>query len=68
MQRLLARSPDARPLNARVLERALTQTFDTDLARAEQRVLLTLSESRAWLGGGASAETAPTRELCARSG
>jgi serine/threonine protein kinase len=68
MQRLLARNPDARPLNARVLERALMQTFDTDLARAEQRVLHALSESRAWLGGGPSMETAPTRELCARSG
>jgi serine/threonine protein kinase len=67
VQRLLARSPDERPLNARVVERALTQAVDTDLARAEQRLLVALSQSRAWLGGRV-VETTPTRELCARPG
>lgn len=63
--RLLSRAPDGRPLNARVVERALTSAVDTDLARAEERLLSAMLESRAWLQKGRTIDTTPTRELCA---
>jgi eukaryotic-like serine/threonine-protein kinase len=61
--RLLARSPDERPLNARVVERAMTQAVDTDLARAEMRLLGALTQSQAWLRAGGTVDTTPTRAL-----
>jgi serine/threonine-protein kinase len=42
VQGLLSRAPESRPLNARVVERALSQLADTPLARAEAELALEL--------------------------